>query len=115
MDIKDINDIIVEISNLRNLGIVLSEFLDTERILSEFEHIDNQLKHGRYVLSKMYSLIKRIQKSVNASLYNNDINAFVQLFSVVEAVRKKLGQEYEKRSEIASKVRNIKQMIDTHT
>ena len=82
--------------------------------MTEFEHIDNQLKHGRYVLPKMYSLIKRIQKSANASLYNNDINLFVQLFSVVEAVRKKISQEYEIRSEIASKVRNIKQLIDTH-
>ena len=38
MDIQDINNIIAEISNLKNRGIVLSEFLDTE-----FEHINNQL------------------------------------------------------------------------
>ena len=116
MDIEDINAIIAEISNLKNFGIVLSENLDTERIMSEFEHIDNQLKHGCYVLRKMYSLIKRIQKSINASLYDNDINLFIHLFSTVEAVRKKLGQEYQKRSEIAYKVSNIKQLIEsTHT
>ena len=80
--------------------------------MSEFEHIDTQLKHGRYVLPKMYSLIKRIQKSINASLYNNDINLFVQLFSIVESIRKKLGQQYQVRSEIASKVRNIKRLIE---
>ena len=112
MDIQDINNIITEISNLKNRGIVLSEFLDTERILSEFDHINNQLKHGRYVLPKMYSLIKRIQKSINASLYNNDINLFIQLFSIVEAIRKKLGQQYQVRSEISLKVRNIKRLIE---
>ena len=62
MDIQDLNNIIAEISNLKNRGIVLSEILDTERIMSEFENINNQFKHGRYVLSKMYSLIKKNKK-----------------------------------------------------
>ena len=97
---------------MKNHGIVLSENLDCERIMSEFEHIEEQSRRGRYVLPKKYSLIKRIQKSINACLYNNDINAFVTLFSTVEAVRKKLGEEYQKRSEIASKVRNIKKLIN---
>jgi len=60
MDIEDMKNIITEISNLKNQGIVLSEFLDAERILFEFDQINIQLKHGRYVLPKMYSLIKRI-------------------------------------------------------
>ena len=47
MDIQDINSIISEISNLKSLGIVLSKHLDCERIMSEFYHINNQLKHGR--------------------------------------------------------------------
>ena len=97
---------------MKNRGIVLSENLNTERIMSEFNHINYQLKHGRYVLPKMYSLIKRIQKSNNASLYGNDINLFIQLFSIVEAIRQKLGQQYQIRSEINSKVRNIKQLIE---
>ena len=97
MNIEDVNRIIDEISKLKTQGIVLSDFLDTERIMSEFEHIDSQLKHGRYVLPKMCSLIKRIQKAINASLHNNDINLFVQLFSIVESIRKKLGQQYQVR------------------
>ena len=112
MNHEDVKVIIAEISNLKNLGISLSENLNCERIMSEFEHIEEQSRQNRYVLPKMYSLIKRIQKSINASLYNNDINAFVTLFSTVEAVRKKLGEEYQKRSDIASKVRNIKALIN---
>jgi hypothetical protein len=112
MEFQDITSIITEISNLKNQGIVLSEFLNEDRILNEFEQINIQLKHGRYVLPKMYSLIKRIQKAVNASLYNNDINLFIRLFSMVEAIRKKLGEQYQVRSEIALKVKSIRRLID---
>ncbi len=112
MEFQDITSIITEISNLRNQGIVLSEFLNGDRLLNEFEQINIQLKHGRYVLPKMYSLIKRIQKAVNVSLYNNDINLFIRLFSIVEAIRKKLGEQYQVRSEIALKVKSIRRLID---
>ncbi len=79
MDIQDMSNIIFEISNLKKQGIILSDFLDTERLLSEFNHINEQQKHGRYVLPRLYSLIKRIQKAVNASLYKNDINLYIYL------------------------------------
>ncbi len=112
MQIEDISSIITEISNLRSQGIVLSEFLDPDRILHEFDQVNIQIKHGRYVLPKLYSLTKRIQKAVNASLYGNNINSFIRLFSVVETVRKKLGEQYQIRAEIASKVKSIKRLID---
>ena len=112
MEIEDIKSIITEISNLRSQGIVLSEFLDPDRILYEFDQINIQMKHGRYVLPKMYSLIKRIQKAVNASLYNNNINSFIRLFSIVEAIRKKLGAQYQVRAEISMKVKSIRRLID---
>jgi len=104
--------IVTEISNLRNQGIVLSEFLDGDRILYEFDQINMQLKHGRYVLPKMYSLIKRIQKAVNSSLYGNNINLFIRLFSIVEAIRKKLGAQYQVRAEISMKVKSIRRLTD---
>jgi len=63
MDIEDIKNIITEISNLRNQGFVLSEILDSDKILYKFDQINIQLKHGRYVLPKMYSLIKKNPKS----------------------------------------------------
>ena len=112
MDIEDINNMVTEISNLKNQGIVLSEFLDADRILYEFDQINIQLKHGRYVLPKMYSWIKRIQNAVNSSLYHNDINLFIRLFSIVEAIRKKLGAQYQVRSEISMKVKSIRRLID---
>ena len=112
MNISDINSIISEISNLKNLGIVLSKDLDSDIIINEFNHINEQLEYGRYVLPKMYSLIKRIQKAINASLHNNDIKLFIKLFSDAEAIRNKLGQQYQIRTEINSKVKNIKQLID---
>jgi len=112
MQIEDISSIITEISNLRGQGIILNDFLDGDRILHEFNQINLQMKHGRYVLPKMYSLIKRIQKAVNASLYNNSINSFVRLFSIVESIRKKIGEQYQIRAEISMKVKSIKRLID---
>ena len=52
---------------------------------------------------KMYALVKRIQKYINDSLYNNDVNVFIQLFSTVETIRQKLSQEYQKRHKITPK------------
>ena len=49
MDTQDVNIIIAEISNLKTRGLVLSENLNTECIMSEFNHINDQLSHGRYV------------------------------------------------------------------
>ena len=112
MDTQDLKNIVTEISNLKNRGIVLSKDLNTETIILEFNRINDKLRHGYYVLPKMYSLIKRLQKSINSSLYGNDINSFIQLFSIVESVRQKLSQEYEMKSEIAAKVKNIKQIIN---
>ena len=112
MQIEDISSIITEISNLRGQGIILNDFLDGDGKLHEFNQINLQIKHWRYVLPKMYSLIKRIQKAVNASLYNNSINSFVRLFSIVESIRKKLGSEYQIRAEISMKVKSIKRLID---
>ena len=112
MQIEDVSSIITEISNLRSQGIILNDFLDGDRILHEFNQISLQMKHGRYVLPKMYSLIKRIQKAVTASLYNNSINSFVRLFSIVESTRKKVGAEYQIRAEISMKVKSIKRLID---
>jgi hypothetical protein len=112
MQIEDVSSIITEISNLRGQGIILNDFLDGDRILHEFNQISLQMKHGRYVLPKMYSLIKRIQKAVNSSLYNNSVNSFVRLFSIVESIRKKVGKEYQIRAEISMKVKSIKRLID---
>ena len=43
---------------------------------------------------------------------NNDINLFIQFFSSAEAIRQKLGQQYQIRSEINYKVRSIRRQIE---
>ena len=112
MDNQDLHLIISEISNLKHRGIKLSEDLNEDFITSEFSRIEDKSKHGYYILPKMYSLIKKIQTSVNSSLLGNDINDFIQLYSIVESVRKKLSIDYNKRNEINLKVKTIKQIIN---
>ena len=111
MDNHDLHLIISEISNLKNRGIKLSEDLNIDLITSEFSRIEDKLNHGYYILPKMYSLIKKIQASVNSSLFGNDINEFIQLFSIVESIRRKLGDEYNRKSEINFKVKNIYKLL----
>ena len=65
MNIQDVNNIIAEISNLKNQGIVLSPNLDCERILSDYENFEDQSRKGRYTLLRKYALVKRIQNYVN--------------------------------------------------
>ena len=86
--------------------------MNLETILSNLEIIHEHSKMGRDTLSKEYTLIKIIQRAVNESLYNNDIDVFIPLFIIVETIRKKLGNQYEIRRQISSKVRNIRAIIE---
>ena len=79
--------------------------------MSEYENIAYQLSRGLYVLPKIYALVKKIQKHINESLYGNNVNEFIQLFSAVEAIRQRLGVEYQKRAEITSKVDDLRKKI----
>ena len=63
----------------------------------------------------MYALVKRIQKYINDSLYNNDVNVFIRLFSTLETIRQKLGQQYQIRAEIISNDRDIKRILNEET
>jgi len=112
MNPENINIIIDEISNLKKQQVQLSTKLNSETILSNFETIHEYSKMGRDTLSKEYMLIKQIQRAVNDSLYNNNIEVFVPLFTIVETIRKKLGDQYEMQRQINVKVRNIKAIID---
>ena len=63
----------------------------------------------------MYALVKRIQKYINASLYNNDVNVFIPLFSTVERIRQKIGQQYEIKHGIVFKVRDHGRKLNEET
>ena len=87
MNPENIKSIIDEISNLKK-QVQLSTKLNPETILSNFETIHEYSKMGRGTLSKEYMLIKQIQRAVNDSLYNNNIDVFIPLFTIVETNRK---------------------------
>ena len=97
MDIQDINNIIVEISNLKNKELYYLQILTAKELYQTMKTLRTNKKKSRYTLPRMYALVKRIQNWVNQSLYGNDVNAFIQLFSTVETIRQKLSQKYQIR------------------
>ena len=92
MTFEDINKIISEISNLKNQGVRLTEQLDCEKIINDFEDILESTRQNKYTLPRRYTFVKQIQSAIYDSLvYDDDINKFVPLFTIVETVRKNLG------------------------
>ena len=97
---------------MKNQGIVLTDKLDVENILSQYELIDQQSRKGRYTLPRSYAFIKRLQHAVNENLYNNDVNVFIGLYTIVESIRKRLGSAFEVQREICQQVKHIKKIIE---
>jgi hypothetical protein len=109
---EDIKNIIDEISKLKNQGIVLTDKLDVENILSQYELIDQQSKKGRYTLPRSYAFIKRLQYAIHENLYNKDVKVFIELYTIVETIRKRLGHAFEVQREIYQQVKHIKKIIE---
>jgi hypothetical protein len=97
---------------LKNQGVQLSEKLDCEKIKNDFEDIWESTRQNKYTLPRRYAYVKRIQSAIYDSLvYENDINKFVPLFTIVKAIRKDLGREYDDRRELNAKIRNIQAIV----
>ena len=112
MKFEDINKIITEISNLKNQGVHLSEKLDCEKIKNDFEDILDSTRKNKYTLPKRYAFVKQNQSAIYDSLvYENNINKFVPSFTIVKAIRKDLGREYDDRRELNVMIRNIQAIV----
>ena len=112
MNSENMNSIIVEIAKLKNQDIKLSDGLNPDQIVSDFQDIEYGVNNNKYMLPKKYALIKKIQNSIRDSLsFSSDISVFVPLYTIVERIRKELGNEYELKKEVNSKIRNLRALI----
>ena len=96
MNIENINAIISAVQNLKNENINIQ--LDPEKIISDFESIQERNLEGGYTLSTEYRMIKNIQSSMFQSLSmvaDTDVDKFVPLSIAVEHIKSKLSHEYE--------------------
>ena len=59
MNEQDINNILTEISKLQKQGIQLSDILNHQKILSDYEIIVQQSSRGRITLHREYMLVKK--------------------------------------------------------
>ena len=113
MNVEDINKILTEISKLQKQGITLSDRLNNQKILSDYEIIAEQSVRGSFTLAREYVLVKKIQRGINGSLYSNDVSVFIDFFyKIVTKLQRKLEELYERRREISEKLKNIRQIIE---
>ena len=89
MNEQDINNILTEISKLQKQGIQLSDILNHQKILSDYEIIVQQSSRGRITLHREYMLVKKIQRGINESLYSNEVSVFINLYKTVKDIQKK--------------------------
>lgn len=88
MNEQDINNILTEISKLQKQGIQLSDILNHQKILSDYEIIVQQSSRGRITLHREYMLVKKIQRGINESLYSNEVSVFINLYKTVKDIQK---------------------------
>ena len=97
---------------MKGWDIELSDGLNPDQIMSDFQDIEYGVNNNKYMLPKQYALIKRIQNSIKDSLaFSSDVSVFAPLYTIVERIRKELGYEYELKKEVNSKVRNLRALI----
>ena len=89
MNAEDINNILTEILKLQKQGIQLSDILNHQKILSDYEIIVQQSSRGRITLHREYMLVKKIQRGINESLYSNEVSVFINLYKTVKDIQKK--------------------------
>ena len=88
MNEQDINNILTEISKLQKQGIQLSDILNHQKILSDYEIIVQQSSRGRITLHREYMLVKKIKRGINESLYSNEVSVFINLYKTVKDIQK---------------------------
>ena len=100
MNSENINEVITEISNLNNQRNQLSDKLVCGKILSNFLYMKDNIQRNKYTLIKSYDFIKQIQHEMYDSLYENDVNNFVPLFTVMEKLEKSWSMNMKSNAQL---------------
>ncbi len=114
MNSKNINEIISAIKNLKHQGIQISDNLDPERIMYDFESLEQKKFQNKFTLPSSYRLIKSIYNSMLESLAVVDekhIQLFVPLARSIENIKIALSNEYEIKKRTDSRVMQLKKIM----
>ncbi len=114
MNNKNMNDIISDIKKLKHEGIQISNNLDPEKIMCEFELLKQKKNHNKFTLSSEYRLIKFIYNSMLESLAVVDekhIKLFIPLARSIEKIKSALSDEYEIKKRTDNRIMQLKKLM----
>ncbi len=99
MNSENIADIVSAIKKLKHEGIQISSNLDPEKIMYDFELLQQRKFQNKFTLPSNYRLIKSIYNSMLESLAVVDekhIKLFISLARSIEKIKSVLSHEYER-------------------
>ncbi len=114
MNSENINEIISAITKLKHEGIQISNNLDTEKIMYDFELLQQRKFQNKFTLPYSYRFIKSIYNSMLESLAVVDekhIKLFIPLARSIEKIKNTLSHEYEIKKRTDSRVMQLKKIM----
>ncbi len=100
MNSEKINEIISAITKLKHEGIQISNNLDTEKIIYDFELLQQRKFQNKFTLNSNYRFIKSIYNSMLESLAvvnDKQVRLFSPLMRSIEKIKSALSHEYERK------------------
>ncbi len=118
MNTININAIVNAIKILQHNGINVSDNLNAEKILCDFDSLQQLKIQNRFTLSSEYKLMKDIFSGMLKSLAtvtDNQIQLFVPLSNAIDKIKLELSNEYEQKKVMNFRIRQLREYCANNT
>ncbi len=112
MNTENMNAIINAIKILQHNGINVSDNLNVEKILCDFDALQQLKYQNKFTLSSEYKLMKMILSGMIKSLAtvnDNQIQLFVPLSNAIDKIKLELSHEYEQKKVMNFRIRQLRE------
>jgi len=114
MNQENINEIIFAIKKLKRDGVTLSDNLDTQKIMCDFESLQQRKFQNKFTLPSNYRFVKSIYQSMLESLAmvnDTQVKLFAPLACSIEKIKSALSHEYERKKIIDNRVMQLRKIM----
>jgi len=112
MNTENINTIVNAIKKLQHDGINVSDNLNTEKILCDFDSLQQLKNQNRFTLSADYRFMKVILQGMLKSLAtvtDDQVKLFVPLSNAIDKIKLELSNEYEQKKIMNLRIRQLRE------